>query len=68
MDFRRGRFDHHILTINGFFETIHKIVNGKVHLHHSHVTGKITGYVHDFCNMKMRENQTSFTYTANNFF
>ena len=28
-----------------------------MHIHHSHVTGKIHGYSHDFCNWKIRENQ-----------
>ena len=27
----------------------------KVHLHHSHVTGKITGYFHDFCHTTVVE-------------
>ena len=36
-----------------FFKSIHKIISVKIHLHHSHVTGKIYGYAHDFSNMKM---------------
>ena len=27
----------------------------KIHLHHSHVTGKILGYAQDFCNTKVIE-------------
>ena len=27
----------------------------KVHLHHSHITGKIIGYSHDFCNTRVLE-------------
>ena len=27
----------------------------KVHLHHSHITGKILGYMHDFCNLRVKE-------------
>ena len=27
----------------------------KVHPHHSHVTGEILGYAHDFCNKKVVE-------------
>ena len=68
MDFPRGKFDHQTLTTNDFFETIHKIVNVKVHLHHSYVTGKIIGYAHDFCNMKVRQNHTSFACNTHNFF
>ena len=68
MDFSRARFDYQTLTTSGFFETIYKIINVKIHLHHSHVGRKIYGYAHDFCNMKVRENQTSFTCIAHNFF
>lgn len=48
MNFPRGRFDHQTLKTKELFETIHKIVNVKVHLHHSRVTGKIIRYAHDF--------------------
>ena len=41
MDFPEGRFDYEILMAINFFESIHKIINVKIHLHHSHVTGKI---------------------------
>ena len=27
----------------------------KIRLHHSHITGKIIGYAHDFCNTKVTE-------------
>ena len=27
----------------------------KIHLHHSHITGKIPGYAYDFCNTKVTE-------------
>ena len=43
MDFPEGRFDYEILMTINFFESIHKIINVKIHLHHSHVTGKIIG-------------------------
>ena len=39
-----------------------------IHLHHSHVTGKIIGYAHNFCNMKVSENQNQFSCIAHNFF
>ena len=32
------------------------IFNNKHVIHHSHVTGKILGYVHEFCNERVREN------------
>ena len=36
--------------------------------HHSHVTGKIIVYAHDFCNKKLRENQNPIPVFAHNFF
>ena len=68
MNFLRIKFHHQTLTRNDFFETVHKITNVKIVLHHSQVTGKITGYANDFCNMKVKENQTSFTCLARQFF
>lgn len=74
MNFSEGRFDYETLTtINetmtmiNFFESIHRLINLKIHLHHLHVTGKIYGYPHDFCNMKVRENQNQFSWIVHNF-
>ena len=68
MDFPHGRFDYETLTTLNFFESVHRIINVKIHLHHSHVTGKIIGYAHDFCNVKVRVNQNQFSCIAHNFF
>ena len=38
------------ITTNNFFRSLHHLIKVKVHLHHSHITGNILGYVHDFCN------------------
>ena len=64
MDFPHGRFDYETLTTL----SLHRIINVKTYLHHSHVTGKIIGYAHDFCNMKIRENQNQFSCIVHNFF
>ena len=48
------------LTTLDLFENVHRAINIKTHLHHSHVTGKIHGYAHSFCNMKVREIKDSF--------
>ena len=32
------------------------VFNNKHFIHHSHVTGKILGYAHEFCNERVREN------------
>ena len=68
MDFPQGKFDYKTLTMINFLESIHKIINVKIHLHYSHLTGKIYSYAHDFCNMKVRENQNQFSCIAHNFF
>ena len=44
------------------------MIKVKMHLHHSHVTGENLGYVHDFCNWRVRENKTDFVILAHNFF
>ena len=68
MDFPQGKFDYEALTTNDLFIYVHKIINVKIHLHHSHVTGKILGYAHDFCNEKVRENKDIFSCVAHKFF
>ena len=40
----------------------------KVHLHHSHITGKIIGYAHDFCNARVKENNMEIPVIAHNLF
>ena len=32
-----------------------RLIKMKVHLHHSHITGNIIGYSHDFCNTTVVE-------------
>ena len=68
MDFPRGKFDYETLTTHDLFIYVHKTINVKVHLHHSHVTGKILGYTHDFCNQKVTENKDVSSCAAHNFF
>ena len=38
-----------------------------MHLHHSHVTGQVIGYVPDFCYLRVRENKTECVVLAHNF-
>ena len=61
MDFLSGQFDFDAITIRDLFESVHNVVNIKIYLHHFGVTDKILGYAHDFCNMKVRENQNQFS-------
>ena len=51
MCFPTAKFECETVTTRNLFEFIHKIINVKINLHHSHITGKIIGYVHDFCNL-----------------
>ena len=52
-----------------FFIHVHRLIKGKVHLHHSHMTGKILGYSHDFCNTSVIEKTRSeIPFVAHNFF
>ena len=64
MDFPQRRFDYETLTTKELFDSVHKIINKKTHLHHSHTSGKIIGYAHDFCNAKVRENKDVLTCIA----
>ena len=56
------------MATDDLLESIHQIINVKVHLHHSHVTGEVIGYAHDFCNLKVRENKNAISCMVHNFF
>ena len=68
MDFPRWCFDYETLTTNDFFDSVHKIINVKTHLHQSHIKGNIIGSGCDFCNAKVRENKDILTCITCNFF
>ena len=68
MRFPKTNFEIKTVTTVNFFEFVHKIINVKINLHHSHITGKIIGYVHDFCNQQVRENNDVIPCIAQNFF
>ena len=58
IDFPRCKFEQlKTITTKGMFTNFYRVINAKVHLHHSHVTGEISGFSHDFCNWKVRENK-----------
>ena len=57
-----------LIFTNNFFKNVHRILKVKMHLHHSYVTGEILGYVHDFCNLRVRECKTEFVVFAHSFF
>ena len=45
------------ITSNKFFTHVHNQIKQKLHIHHSHITGQIFGYTHDFCNKRVVELQ-----------
>ena len=48
---------------------VHRLIRGKFHLHYSHITGKIFGYAHYFCNSTYIEKSTpEIPFVAHNFF
>ena len=68
MDFPKCDLMFETITTKGFFEIVYRIFNVKIHLHHSHVTGKIYDYAHNFCNWKVKENQLECSCIAHNYF
>ena len=68
MDFPSCKFDElTTVTTKNFFGKLYRVINAKVHLHHSHTTGEIIGNTHDFCNWKLRENQLAVSLIGHNF-
>ena len=62
-------FEYDTVTSDRFFVHVHRLIKGKNHLHHSHVTGNIYGYAHDFCNTTVIEKTKSeIPLIAHNFF
>ena len=61
--------EYDTLTTDKFFIHVNRLIKGKVHLHHSHITGQILGYSHDFCNTSVIEKATSeIPFVGHNFF
>ena len=57
------------ITTNNFFIHVHRLIKAKVRLHHSHITGEIIGYSHDFSNTTVIEKSNAeIPFIAPNFF
>ena len=68
MNFPTSKFDEiKTVSTNGFIINLYRVINFKVHIHHSHVTGQIIGYSHDFCNWKIRESNYIVPLIGHNF-
>ena len=68
INFPQSNFMFDTITTNNFFRNVHRLIKVKVHLHHSHITGKILGYTHDFRNWNVRENKSEIAMIAHNLF
>ena len=55
VDFPKSNIKYETFTTSAFFINVHSLTKIKIHLDHSHITGKIIGYAHDFCNTKVTE-------------
>ena len=67
--FPKSEINYESITSSKFFIHVHELIKGKVHLHHSHITGQIIGYSHDFCNTKVTEKSNAeIRLIAHNFF
>ena len=68
VEFPESDIAYDTVTTNNFFRNVYHMIKVKMYLHHSLVTDEILGYVHDFCNWRVRENKTEFVVFAHNFF
>ena len=68
MRFPKSKFKYEKITTDNLFRNVHKLIKVKIHLHHSHVTGEIFGYSHDFRNWKISENKNEIPLIAHNQF
>ena len=68
MKFPNTFFESEAFTTSDLFDFVHKLINVKIHLHHSHITGEIKGYSHDFSNWIVRENRDVVSCIAHSFF
>ena len=53
--FPRSDIQFEMITTNKLFSNVHQLVRGKFCLYHSHITGQIYSYAHDFCNTTLIE-------------
>ena len=65
IEFPRCNIEYETVTTANILRNVYRII--KVKAHHSHTTGEILGYAHDFCNWKVTENKTEFSCIVHNF-
>ena len=57
INFLASDIEYETTTTNKFFINVHQLIRGEFYLHHSHITGEIFGYAHDFCNTMLIERE-----------
>ena len=69
INFLASDIEYETTTTNKFFINVHQLIRGEFYLHHSHITGEIFGYAHDFCNtMLIEKGKCEIPFIAHNFF
>ena len=66
--FSKSDIQYETFATNSIFFNVYRLIKMKVHLHHSHITGKIIGYAHNFCNVRVKENNIEIPVIAHNLF
>ena len=66
MNFAHSNFEFDVLKTCNFLKNIHKLQKDKIDLDHSRITSRICRYVHDFCNLKLRDKETQISCIALN--
>ena len=66
---RQSEIEYDTITTDKFFIHVHRLIKGKVRLHHSHITGEILGYSYDFCNtVVIEKTRPEIPFVAHNCF
>ena len=68
MDFPENKFEIKTAVTKNFFNSVKNLLLSSYVIHHSHVTGKVVDYAHDFCNKKLRETQNLIPFFVHNLF
>ena len=67
--FPNSDIQYETFTTSAFFINVHCLIKMKIHLHHSHITGKILGFAYDFFNTKVtKKNAPDIPVIAQNLF
>ena len=67
IEFPKNNTEYETVTTGNFLRNAYRMIKLETNLYHSDPTGKILGYVHDFCNRRVRDNKTEFSCMAHNF-